>query len=217
MAGASLLQLALCPAEMQAINSNETWDVLPHPREAKPLRVMWVSSLKGGEEIPFKARLGAKGCSHTAAWLGLRELYAPVGQKVPRPVSEAAPSAQLLHLEMPVALTALLHVCRAVVSMLGPNLLCYCSLFTERETDPAGKPKDTVTNQLLDCPIPNNNKGKLWSYATGDETGARQKYIKEKKAVEHTENAKHSVYILLSGWRCLLASGFKPYHVVKLA
>ena len=55
--------------EMDAMKSNHTWELLPLARGAKPLRVMWVFTLKGGtegeggEKLRFKARLVAKGCS----------------------------------------------------------------------------------------------------------------------------------------------------------
>jgi len=67
---------------MEAMSSNETWEVLPLPRGAKPLRVMWVFSLKGvgaSEQLRFKARLVAKGCSQRPG-LDFGEVYAPVGR-----------------------------------------------------------------------------------------------------------------------------------------
>ena len=48
--------------EMDAIKINHTWELLPLARGSKPLRVMWVFTLKGGtegeggEKLRFKAR-----------------------------------------------------------------------------------------------------------------------------------------------------------------
>ena len=71
--------------EMDAMKSNHTWELLPLARGAKPLRVMWVFTLKGGtegeggEKLRFKARLVAKGCSQRPG-LDFGEVYAPVGR-----------------------------------------------------------------------------------------------------------------------------------------
>ena len=52
--------------EMDAMKSNHTWE-LPLARGAKPLRVMWVFTLKGGtegeggEKLRFKTNLVDKG------------------------------------------------------------------------------------------------------------------------------------------------------------
>ena len=71
--------------EMDAIKINHTWELLPLARGSKPLRVMWVFTLKGGtegeggEKLRFKARLVAKGCSQRPG-LDFGEVYAPVGR-----------------------------------------------------------------------------------------------------------------------------------------
>ena len=71
--------------EMDAMKSNHTWELLPLARGAKPLRVMWVFTLKGGtegeggEKLRFKARLVAKECSQRPG-LDFGEVYAPVGR-----------------------------------------------------------------------------------------------------------------------------------------
>jgi len=71
--------------EMDAMKSNHTWELLPLARGAKPLRVMWVFTLKGGtegeggEKLRFKARLVAKGCSQRPG-LDFGKVYAPVGR-----------------------------------------------------------------------------------------------------------------------------------------
>ena len=69
--------LAAAEEEIRALDSNNTWTLLPTPPGVRPLPTKWVFSRKAEGER-YKARLVAKGCAQRPGDYG--ELYTPVGR-----------------------------------------------------------------------------------------------------------------------------------------
>lgn len=68
--------------EMQALLQNETWDIVPKPKDVKPISCKWVYKLKvrpDGSIDRYKARLVARGFSQTYG-LDYEETFSPVAK-----------------------------------------------------------------------------------------------------------------------------------------
>lgn len=65
--------------ELQALDKNSTWDLVPHPKNSKVLQTKWVYKIKrdtDGEVSRYKARLCVKGCAQKAG-SDYNEIFAP--------------------------------------------------------------------------------------------------------------------------------------------
>ncbi|MCO5611387.1 hypothetical protein L7F22_065640 [Adiantum nelumboides] len=70
--------------EMDALYGNETWELVPLPKEKKPIECRWVYKVKhnsDGSVSRYKARLVAKGYAQTYV-IDYEETFAPVAKMV---------------------------------------------------------------------------------------------------------------------------------------
>lgn len=68
--------------ELQALNDNETWDLVSLPSHKKPINCKWVFTVKvdaAGKVERYKARVVAKGCAQRPG-VDYNETYAPVAR-----------------------------------------------------------------------------------------------------------------------------------------
>ncbi|XP_072150024.1 uncharacterized protein [Setaria viridis] len=66
--------------EIKALNENQTWDLVPRPKEVKPISCKWVYKIKtclGGSVERYKPRLVARGFSQQYG-LDYEETFSPV-------------------------------------------------------------------------------------------------------------------------------------------
>ena len=98
--------------EMQSLEKNETWDLVPLPKGVKPVGCKWVFKKKEGipgvEPARFKARLVAKGFSQKEG-IDYHEVFSPVVKHKSIWVLLAMVSAFNLELEQLDVKTAFLH------------------------------------------------------------------------------------------------------------
>lgn len=71
---------AAMEAEINALNKNQTWSLIPRPANVQPLRLLWIFKKKynaAGNLERFKARLVAQGSKQTAG-IDYNETFSPV-------------------------------------------------------------------------------------------------------------------------------------------